>query len=89
MTTKEYFQSCSLLFEGLRDGRITHPEGDPEDALNSSVAVCDKKIRSRDGSWGWESSTPDGDDTPLEAASAAVLAAKTTKRRPGKKARAL
>ena len=89
MTTREYLESCSLFFEGLRDGRITHPVGDPEDALNTAVAVCDRKIRARDGAWGWEASIPDGDETPLEAVSAAVLAAKTTRRRPGKKARAL
>ena len=89
MTTREYLESCSMFFEGLRDGRITHPAGDPEDALNTAVAVCDRKIRARDGAWGWEASIPDGDETPLEAVSAAVMAAKTTRRRPGKKARAL
>lgn len=82
MTTSEYFTSCALLFEGLREGRITHPDEDPDEALSASVAVCDKQQRRRDGAYGWEATTPDGDETPLEAVSAAVHAAKTTKRRP-------
>ena len=68
---------------------ITHPEGEAEDALNASVAVCDKQKRRRDGAYGWEATTKTGDETPLEAVSAAVLAAKTTRRRPGRKAKAL
>lgn len=89
LTTAQYLDACSITFEGLLAGTITHPEGDPEDALNASVAVCDKQKRRRDGAWGWEATTSTGDETPLEAASAAVLAAKTTKRRPGRKAKAL
>lgn len=82
MTTGEYFEACGLLFEGLRAGQVTHPAGEPEDALNASVAVVDRQIRRRDGAYGWSSSTPDGDETPLEAVSAALHAAKTTRRRP-------
>ena len=89
LTTAQYLDACSITFEGLLAGTITHPEGDPEDALNASVAVCDKQKRRRDGAWGWEATTSTGDETPLEAASAADLAAKTTKRRPGRKAKAL
>lgn len=82
MSTGEYFQACSMLFEGLRDHVITHPQGDPDDALNASVAVTDRNQRRRDGAFGWKATSQDGDETPLEAVSAAVHAAKTTRRRP-------
>lgn len=82
MTTGDYLASCAMTFEGLRAGTITHPLGEDTDALNLSVAVCDRQTRRRDGAYGWEATTSDGDETPLEAVSAAVHAAKTTRRRP-------
>lgn len=89
LSTSEYLAACSITFEGILAGMITHPEGEPDDALNASVAVCDKQKRRRDGAYGWEATTKNGDETPLEAISAAVFAAKTTRRRPGRKAKAL
>ncbi|MCD4549687.1 hypothetical protein [Schaalia sp. lx-260] len=89
MTTSEYFEACSTTFESLRAGKITHPQGTPDDALNSSVAVCDRQVRRKDGAYGWKATTKDGDETPLEAVSAAVYAAKKTRRHPGRKAKAL
>lgn len=82
MTTTDYLAACQMTYEGLRAGTITHPLGEATDALNLSVAVCDRQSRRRDGSYGWEATTADGDETPLEAFSAAVHAAKTTRRRP-------
>ena len=82
MSTPEYFTANAMLLDAVREKTVTHPEGAPGDALNESVAVCDKKERGRDGAWGWEPTTPDGDETPMEAVSAVVWAARTTKRRP-------
>jgi hypothetical protein len=61
---------------------MTHPKAAPGDVLDASVAVCDRKVRGT-GTWGWDATTDDGDETPIEAISVAVRAAKTTKRRPG------
>lgn len=82
LTTSEYLEACSLTLEGLREGTVTHPLGQDGDALNASVAVCDRQKRRRDGAYGWEATTPEGDETPLEAVSAALLAARRTRRRP-------
>lgn len=85
-TTPEYFASCAGLVDAVRDKTLTHPRAGSDDALNASVAVCDRKIRAT-GSWGWVATTADGDETPIESASLAVRAAKTTKRRPGRAVR--
>ncbi|RLP12255.1 hypothetical protein [Propionibacterium australiense] len=85
-TTADYLTACSTLMEDLRTGLVTHPaDSSPGDALDDSVAVCDRKRRRADGSYGWEATTADGDETPLEAISMAAWAAKTTRRRPGRK----
>lgn len=77
----DYFAACSVALDGIRDRTVTHPVADRSDALEQSVAVCDRKIRSKvTGSWGWEPTTADGDETPLEAWSLAVWAAKSQKR---------
>lgn len=87
----EYFAACSVFLDSLRDsvaahleGKqpfFTHPEGLPGDVLDASVAVCDKKMRSKvTGAWGWTTTTPEGDETPLEAVSLAFWAAKSEKR---------
>lgn len=82
ISTAEYFAACSALVDGVRDHSLTHPKAPDTELLNASVAVCDRKMRGT-GTWGWESTTDDGDETPLEAASVAYRAALTTRRRPG------
>jgi hypothetical protein len=87
MTTVEYTTACAMLLESVRDGSVTHPrvEDPTEDALESSVTVCDQRKRGQSGAWGWEPTTEDGDETPIEAVSCALWAAKTTNRVPGRK----
>ncbi|WIY84322.1 hypothetical protein [Propionimicrobium sp. PCR01-08-3] len=82
MTTTEYTASCSTFLDGLRNGSITHPKAEEGDMLEDSVAVCDQKRRSASGAWGWQATTVDGDETPIEAVSVAAWAARTSKRRP-------
>lgn len=84
MTTPEYTTSCAMLLDAVREGTVTHPKVDDplSDALESSVAVCDMKKRGTSGAFGWEPTTEDGDETPIEAISCALWAAKTTKRKP-------
>ena len=85
LSTAEYFSANSMTLEALKSGSLTHPAEKPGDALAASVAVTDMKARGTSGQWGWESSTPDGDETPVEAFSVAHWAARTSKRKPGRK----
>lgn len=91
LNSPEYFTACSMYETGMRDGSVTHSEDEAanQTILDRSVAVCDKKLRGTAGSWSWEVTVPGGDETPLEAVSVAVWAALTTKRRPGRKSRAV
>lgn len=87
LTTSEYFAACSLLVDAVREGvrtvgAFTHPKADDGDALDASVSVCDQKRRTS-GLWGWAATTPDGDETPTEAISVAVRAAKLSRAKKG------
>lgn len=85
----DYFAACAGFDAGIRDKSITHSDVDGQAALADSVAVCDRKLRGNSGAWGWKATTPDGDETPIEAASVAARAAKTSKRTPGRKAKVM
>lgn len=87
VSTPEYFAACSMFYDAIRDKSATHLASDGQAVLDNSVAVSDKKIRAKDGAWGWEATTVDGDETPVEAASLAHWAARTTKRDPSRKSR--
>ena len=91
LNSPEYFTACAMYETGMRDKSVTHSadESANQDLLDRSVAVCDKKLRGTAGSWSWDVTVPGGDETPVEAVSVAVWAALTTKRRPGRKARAV
>ena len=93
LSSTEVFAANSMFYDAVRDGAaavkrgetstLTHPVGMAGDVLDASVAVCDKKIRSKvTGAWGWVPTTDDGDETPLEAVSFANYAARTSKRDP-------
>lgn len=76
-STPQYLQACEMVREGVRALTVTHlAEG--QEVLDASVAVSD-----RDRRGGWIATTPDGDETPLEAVSLALWGARTSKRRPG------
>ena len=85
VSTPDYLASCAAFLDAIRDLSVTHPVGADGDVLDAAVAVSDKKARGNDGAWGWTSTDPNGDETPLEAVSVAYRAAATTKRRPGRK----
>lgn len=89
MTTVEYFQANTMAEDALKTRTVTHPVGGAGDLLDASVAVCDGKKRGASGQWGWVSTVPDGDETPVEAFCAAHWAARTSKRVPGRKQRVL
>lgn len=91
-TTAEYTTACSVTLDAVRasaavdgDGPqpFTHLAAEGQAQLDRSVAVVDKKLRSRtSGAWGWAATTDDGDETPIEAVSLAYWLAMTTRRRP-------
>lgn len=86
-STPEYTRACSLTLDAVKasaggEKLITHLASEGQAVLDASVAVCDQKKRGQSGAWGWEATTPDGDETPLEAASLAYWISKTTKRKP-------
>lgn len=92
LTTAEYLQSCAMTLDAVRESAnaaaadgspsLTHLNSEGQLQLDESVGVCDRKARGTAGAWGWHATTPDGDETPLEAFSLAVWAAKTTRRKP-------
>lgn len=95
ITAGDYFAACSMLVDSIRDavkvvderpdgtkvlaGGFTHPKATGGDALDASVSVCDRKVRAT-GMWGWEATTVDGDETPIEAVSIALRALRTSRR---------
>lgn len=74
--TPQYLQSAEMFREAAEARDVTHL-GVGQDALDASVAVAD-----RDRRGGWLATTPDGDETPIEAVSLALWGAKTSKRKP-------
>jgi hypothetical protein len=85
LTTEQVCAAAALAYEGIQAGWVTHSLHEGQHRLDGSVAVCDKKHRSRvSGAWTFTATTPDGDETPLEAFSFAVWAARTSKRVPGR-----
>lgn len=84
VSTPDYFAANAMAEEALRAGLLTHPVGGAGDALDASVAVSDIPAADR-GTWRWKATTPDGDETPVEAFCAAHWAARTSKRVPGRK----
>jgi len=84
-TTPDYLASCSMFHEAVQAGTVTHLSSEGQKALDDSVAVCDRKARGNDGAWGWTTTTPDGDETPVEAVGLAYWGARTSRRRPDRK----
>ncbi len=76
-TTKQYLEACAMTLEAVRSATMTHLQSDGQAVLDESVAVCDTDKRG-----GFVASTAGGDETPLEAVSLALWAARTTKRKP-------
>lgn len=84
LTTPEYYAGNAMLTDGLTAGTVTVPAGASTDALEQSVQVSDRKNLLT--GWRWIATSPDGDQLPMEALSVALWAARTNKRRPGRKA---
>lgn len=85
VSTSEYAAANAMLVEALRDGSLTHLASEGQRALDDSVAVSDKKPIGSSGAWRWVATSADGDETPVEAVSVAHWAARTSKRKPGRR----
>lgn len=82
VSSMQYMESCAMALDSVRDGSLTHLRG--QVPLDSSVTAAEKKARGTSGAWGWD--VPSGDETPVEAVSVALWAARTSKRKPGRRA---
>ena len=77
-----------LMVDGVTTEAMTHlyapdhPEG--QKALDDSALGTTKKLHGDKGAWSWLP-IGDADETPIGAASLALWAAKTSKRKPGRK----
>lgn len=77
-STPQYLQACEMFREALeKESSVTHLDATGQSSLDDSVSSTDKDRRG-----GWIPSTPDGDETPLEAVSLALWGARTTKLKP-------
>jgi len=76
VSTPQYLQACAMFADAIEARTATHLESEGQAALDDSVAVVDKDRRG-----GWMATTPDGDETPMEAVSLALYGARTTKRK--------
>lgn len=84
LSTSQYFAGNAMLLDAVTKSKaITIPRGKPSDALEQSVAVSDQKTGV--SGWRWISTSPTGDQLPMEALSVALWAARTNKRRPGRR----
>lgn len=76
-TTPQYLQACEMFRDSLKEGNVSWLDVEGQEALSSSVAVCDVDKRGR-----WVPTVPDGDETPLESVSLALWVSRTFKRKP-------
>lgn len=76
--TPQVLAAAQMLDNELKAKTVTHPEKDQE-RLDASAEIVKKAPRGKDGAWAWDSSTSDGDETPIEAISFALYGARTSK----------
>ena len=81
----EVMQAAGMVLDGLREGALAHTR---QEALDDSATTSTKRAIGKGGGWGFGSA--DGhDSTAIEAASLALLGARTCKRNPKRKQRKL
>jgi hypothetical protein len=82
----EVIAASSMLFEAVKTGTLTHFNQQP---LDRAAQVAAKRPIGTSGGWGWQSTVPDVDVSPLDAITLAHFGAVTSKRKPGRKAKAM
>lgn len=82
-TSDQAIAAYAGLLDAATYGNVSHA-GQP--GLAASVASAGRRDIGVSGGWGFKPITQDGDVTPIEAVALALYGAKTSKRRPGRKA---
>lgn len=72
-STRNYLDACSMWLEAVRGKSVTHKR-EGQEVLDVSVSVTDVDKRG-----GLSATTPDGDETPVEAVALAHWVARTSK----------
>jgi hypothetical protein len=85
-TAGDMSKACGMFVDGVRDKGLTH-FGQP--ALTDALAGATKRNIGLAGGWGWDRRDPSVDISPLVAATVALFGVQTSKRRPGRRARAV
>ena len=80
--TADVIAACATIANDVKERAVTH-YGQP--ALDASATKTNKRRIGANGGWGF-ASTDEADATLIDACALALWAAKTTKRRPGRKA---
>lgn len=75
--TPQYLQAVATTIDLIKAGEVTRLDADGQQQLDDSVAAADLDKRG-----GWVATVVGGDETPIEAVSLALWAARTTKRKP-------
>ena len=81
-STEQAIAAHAIFQQAVTTGQISH-SAQPE--LKRQVVGATMRKIGKQGGFGWAAATPDESVSILEAATYAVWAAKTTKRRPGRK----
>ena len=76
--TRGVVAAATMFHEALRDGYVTHLDDPSQQYLDNSALTCIKRPIGSDGAWAYGGA----DSAPIEAASLAYWAAKTSKRDP-------
>ena len=89
VSTGRYLGACAAFDSAVSDSvlavsqggapLVTHWMSEGQLALDDSVAVCDQAMRGKTGAFGWRSTVPGGDETPLEAVSLAYSLGRSAK----------
>lgn len=74
-----------LLADAVTTSTMTHLGSEGQKVLDESALGTTKKLHGDKGAWSWAPISPDHDEIPIAAAALALWAAKTSKRKPGRK----
>lgn len=80
----QMIDAASMFEQGINSRSLTHIR---QDALDDSIGHAKHRVIGGNGGFGYESSAENIDTTPVETVAYAYWAARTSKRRPGRKQR--
>lgn len=80
----EMARACGMFYDSVYEGSLTHFD---QPQLNSALAGAKKRPIGSAGAWGWDRKSVDLDITPLVVVTLAAFGVRTSKRKPGRKAK--